>query len=395
MTTKKDSNRLKVATALVAALLLGLGAAVLLPGLSGEASSETDASSDAQGAQASGAAPTFQGVGVPGQKLEPKPANEQIPMPGCWAGLIEFDRNISMENFSVALNNAIAGGDRILATYLQERLTDLVGADTGRAIQVLEWAKQSSMPHLGIYMDALKGTQAVHSPQVLEQLLQMGEDKGATLLHRGAAMDVLEVQKRFSPATMARVKAIALDESLDSVSWLATRTIGRVMKTEYENSGQFNTYWKELLDISSKSDDLAVKLLALEMPSYFDPVLDKGSMAQLNKMMVNETERDLREMAAHRLAFTEDPNKSLEYYREAFTKEHDLCVRWALLRFAFRTAGADALPLAAQFAQQDPRLAQDYEDFKQLYADGTTDWGRIWPNKAEYHSCLVEEGAPH
>ncbi|HLM47342.1 MAG TPA: HEAT repeat domain-containing protein [Myxococcaceae bacterium] len=395
MTTKKDNNLLKVATTLGAALLLGLGAAVLLPHLTGEASAGSESASDAQLAGAGTAASALQAGGGAAQAQGPKPVEEVLPMPGCWSGLLELDRHLAFDNFRQVLANAIAGRDSLLANYLQERLSELVGEDTGRALQVLEWAKQSAMPELGIYIEALKTTGAIHHPQVVEQLLRMGEDKGATLLHRGAAMNALDVQKRLTPATLARVKAIALDESLDSVSWLATRTIGRVMKHEYESSGKFSTYWKELLDISEKSDDLAVRLLALEMPSYFDPLLDKDSVERLSRVMVKDAERDMREMAAHRLAFTEDPSKSLEHYREAFTKEHDICIRWALLRFAFRAAGPEALPLAAQFAQQDPRLAQDYEDFKRLYADGTTDWSRIWPNKAEYHSCIVEDGAPH
>jgi hypothetical protein len=396
MTAKKDNNSLKVATALGAALLLGLGAAVLWPQLSGETSPEGTASaSDAQRAQGGAVAGSLPSGSDAAQPQGPKPVNDTVPMPGCWSGLLEFDRNISFENFRQALDNAIASGDRMLATYLQERLTTLVGEDVGRALQVLEWAKQSSHPAVGIYMDALKGTAAIHSPRMVEELLRMGEDKGATLSHRGAAMDVLEVQKRFTPATLARVKAIAMDESLDSAALLATRTIGRVMKTDYESSGNFAPYWNELLDLAEKSEDLSVRMLALEMPSYSDPLLDKDSMERLNRLMTTEPERDMRLHAAHRLAFTEDPQKSLEYYREAFLKEHDLCLRWSMMLFAFRAVGAEALPLAEQFARQDPRLARDYEDFKRLYADGTTDWGRILPNKPEYHPCIVEEGAPH
>jgi hypothetical protein len=396
MTTKKDSTPLKVATALVAALLLGLGAAVLWPRLSGEDSPEGTDSSDAQRAQAGAAdSPLAAGSGAAQPPPTPKPKEDVLPMPNCWSGLLEYDRNVSFENFRQVLENAIAVGDRMLATYLQERLSDMIGEDPTRALQVLAWAKQATHPAIGIYMEGLKGSAAIHNPRVVEEVLQMGEDKGATLGQRGAAMDVLDVQKRFTPATLSRVKAIAMDESLDSAALLATRTIGRVMKNDYESSGNFSPYWNELMDVAEKSEDLSVRMLALEMPSYSDPLLDKKSMERLNRLMTTESERDMRLHAAHRLAFTEDPQKSLEYYREAFSKEHDLCLRWSMMLFAFRAVGVEALPLAAQFAQQDPRLAQDYEDFKRLYADGTADWGRILPNKPEYHPCIVEEGAPH
>ena len=58
-----------------------------------------------------------------------------------------------------------------------------------------------------------------------------------------------------------------------------------------------------------------------------------------------------------------------------------------------------ALPLAVGLltatAKKDPRLQQDYEDFKKLYAEGTVDFARIWTGKEERHNCTIEEGAPH
>jgi hypothetical protein len=388
----------RVAVALGALLLLILGAALLArrgPGGEGsEESSNPQADPASAGGSASASAPTSQGVGMP---KELKPKQEMLPMPGCWQGVAELDKNLSMANFQQALAAAIAGKDRMLADYLQARLTELVGDDPQRALQVLEWAQGANQEEIGVYIEAVKATAAVQRPEVVDRILKMGEDKGATLLHRGAAMDALETQKRLAPATMARVKAIALDESLDSVSWIATRTIGRVMKEDYERTGNFSPYWKELMDISEKSDDMAVRLMALEMPSYSNPVIGKDAqeLERLARLMRTDTERDVREMAAFRLAVTEQPDKALEYYREAFPQEHDECVRWAIFRFAVRAAGAGAMPLLQQLAAQDPRFLQDYQDFQKLYAEGTVDFARVWMGKEERHNCLMEEGAPH
>jgi hypothetical protein len=152
-----------------------------------------------------------------------------------------------------------------------------------------------------------------------------------------------------------------------------------------------------LLDISEKSDDMAVRMLALEMPTYSNPVIGKDpqELERLDKLMRTDRERDVREMAAYRLAVTEQPDKALEYYRTAFPQEHDECVRWAIFRFAVRAAGPGALPLLEQLAAQDPRFLQDYQDFKRLYAEGTVDFARIWQGVEERHNCIMEEGAPH
>lgn len=371
------------------AVLLFRGASAPEEG-SGAASGPASASAASPGGRASGAS-----SGQAPSESQKQPPKEQIPMPGCWEGVLAFDKSVSLETFRDALAQAVGAKDRYLATYLQERLTELVGDDAAKALQVLEWAAGASQPELGVYMEALKAAPAVHQPAVAEKLLKMGEDKGAPLLNRAAALDTLETQKRLSPAALARIKAIALDETVDSVAWVAARTIGRVMKEDYERTGTYGPYWQELLDISGKSDDMAVRRIALEMPSYSDPLIDGASMDKLSKLMREDPERDVREMAAFRMAVTQEPEKALEAYRTAFDAEKDLCVRWAMLRFAVRAAGAEALPLVEQFAQKDPRFQPDYQDFKELYAQGTVDFARIWMGKKEHHDCIMEEGAPH
>ncbi|GHG94484.1 hypothetical protein GCM10012319_57440 [Comamonas sp. KCTC 72670] len=320
---------------------------------------------------------------------------EQLPMPGCWDGLHAFDASVSMDTFRQALAMAIGNNDRYLASYLQERLTELVGGDAARALQVLEWAQSANGPELSIYMDALKDAPAVHTAQVAQRLLKMGEDPGATSQQRSAALDALETQRKLTAGDIQRLKTLALDETLDSTAWVATRTLGRVMKEDFSRTGNYAPYWKELLDIGSTSDDMAVRLLALEMPSYSNPVIGEESFDSLKRILANDRERDVREMAAFRLGLTKAPDQALDIFRDAFEKEHDLCVRWAIFRFAVRAAGEKALPLLEQFATKDPRFTQDYLEFQALYASGTVDFARIWLGKREHHNCLVEEGAPH
>ncbi|EPX58715.1 hypothetical protein D187_003676 [Cystobacter fuscus DSM 2262] len=377
-------------------LLIALGVALISrpPDSSRSASAEAPAppSSVPSGAPTAAAPPGAASPALPGER---KPKEEILPMPGCWEGVAEFDKNGSLDTFRQALSAAAAAGDSDLLLYLQERLTELIANDAGKALQVLEWAEKSAPPELGVYMEAMKHAPAVQQPQVVERLLKMGEDPGAQLGTRAAAVDALETQKRLSPTNIQRLKALAMEPATDSAGWVATRTIGRVMKEDYERTGTFAPYWNELLDVGEKSEDLAVRLLALEMPSYSDPLIGDETMDRLASIMRKDPERDVREMAAFRLAVTGEPQKALEAYRTAFPLEKDECVRWALFRFAVRAGGPEALPLLQQMAAQDARFAQDYQDFKRLYAEGTVDFARIWLGVQERHRCTIEEGAPH
>ena len=373
-------------------LLIALGAALVArrpdaPGAPAAPTSPASASAPAA------SAPPLKGEAPVSR---PRPRREDIlPMPGCWEGVAEFDRTGSLDTFRQALGAAAGAADAELMAYLQERLTELVGDDAGKALQVLAWAEKSSPPELGIYLEAMKHAPAVHQPQVVERLLKMAEDPAAQLGNRAAAADALETQKRLSAPNIQRLKALAMDPATDSAGWVATRTLGRVMKEDYERTGTFAPYWNELLDVGEKSPDLAVRLLALEMPSYSDPLLDGASMDRLVGILREDPERDVREMAAFRLAVTEEPQKALDAYRTAFPLEKDECVRWALFRFAVRAAGPQALPLLQRMAAQDARFLLDYQEFVRLYAEGTVDFARIWLGVNERHQCTIEEGAPH
>ncbi|HLL55807.1 MAG TPA: HEAT repeat domain-containing protein, partial [Myxococcaceae bacterium] len=326
---------------------------------------------------------------------EKAPKQETFPLPNCWSGLLQFDQQVSLATFRAALDAAVTNRDQALAEYLQERLTELVGKDEAKALEVLGWADGSSQPELGVYMEALKNTEAVRHPKVVDRLLGMGENRKSSLVNRSAAVATLETQHHLDAASMRRLKAIALDESADSLSWMAARTLGKIMKEDFERTGNFQAYWDSLLDVAKKSDDMAVRLLALEMPSYSNPIIGGSSLDALSEIMRKDRERDVREMAAFRLAVTEEPDRALEAYKKAWTTEQDVCVRWAIFRFAVRALGPAALPQLRQWAGEDPRFTQDYQDFQKLYADGTVDFSRIWLGKEERHQCIVEEGAPH
>lgn len=325
-------------------------------------------------------------------KLAP---DDRIPMPGCWQGLRDFDRNASITDMRAAIAAAASSGDGLLASYLRERLAEMIGSDPEHALSVLGWAREASGPELAVLMGAVKDSPAVRTPGVADKLLSMGEDKTASLELRGSALDALETQHHLDPGAINRMKAVALDDTSEGAGLMATRTLGRVMKEDFDRTGSYEPYWKELLSISQESPETAMQLLALEMPSYADPVLAGDDIAALVEHLRKDPDRSVREMAAHRLSVTRDPDKVLAIYREAFPAERDECVRWAIFRFTVRVAGAGALPMLAEFAAIDPKFKADQQDFMALYASGVVDFARIWSGKVERHQCVLEEGMGH
>ena len=393
----KSKSKSLAGWGLAAVVLVALVLAVGLPGLREESGSEGEGSADAlqaasSGEQLSSASPADQGP----LQSEPPP-QELLPMPTCWDGILRFDQNLSLGNFRSAIEAALSRNDQYLMAYLEERLTELVGDNPKNALQVLSWVEESSGGmDMVIYIEGLKKAPAVQNPKVAERMLEMGENPKGALAVRAGALIGLETQKRMGPDTLKRLKAFSLDETVDGrLGWNATRTIGRVMEEDYKRTGEYKAYWEHLLEISQKAHEPKARALALEMPSYSNPILDGSKIDELTGIMRTSRDRLTREMAALRLSHTDAPDKALEAYRAAFPTESDLCMRWALMRFAVRAGGASALPLVQQFAQQDPRLQDDYRDFQSFFAQGITDWERIWNAMPIRHDCVAEEGAPH
>jgi hypothetical protein len=330
---------------------------------------------------------TAGGAHAPELTVVPDSDREQLPGAHCWQGLLDADRTATIEGLRAVLGRALASGDELLATYVQERLTELVGNNVALATQLLQWADGATGKELEIVYGALSHSAAVHDPAIAQRLLRTGEAPKGDPEQRVAALTALETQHRLSTDDIGRLKTIALDPQADGPAWTATRTIGRVMKEDFERTGNYAPYWDQLMAISKTSADPAIKVLALEMPAYADPVLDRRYIDDLANVLATAPEREVREMAAFQLGLTEDPDRVLGVFRAAFPREKEQCVRWAIIRFSVRAAGARALPTLDELARIDARFRGDVDEFKQIYSTGVQDFERVWLGKSEHHAC--------
>lgn len=344
----------------------------------------------ASGASEASAAASLQaGDGVQAS-IDPD-SRDVITTGGCWEGLAELDRSATLPELHEALTQALAAGDKTLAGYLREKVAELVGDDPEKALEVIALAEKAGDPVLGHLLDALKTTGAVQRPQVSDRLLALAEDKTALLGNRAAAILALETQHRLPVEKVKRLQAVAMDHALGEVAWTSTRTIGRVMEEDFKRTGTIRPYYDSLLEVGETAEDPAVRKLALEMPIHSEPRLPAEARPRLASMLTTSDDQDVREWAALQLAFTEEPDKALDVYKQAFGKEQEVCVRASILRFAVKAAGPAALPVLEQFAAQDPRFREDLADYKRLFAEGAVDYARILDSIPERYTCNADD----
>jgi hypothetical protein len=308
----------------------------------------------------------------------------------CWQDLERFNEAVTFETFRDWAAPLLASGDPLVLDYLKGRLAELIANDPARAQEVLGWVREAPSKEFKVFMGGLRGSQAIHLPQVAARLLDMGLDGELALGRRAGLLAALETQHRFEPGAMDRLARFAQDPTSEEAGWIATRTLGRVMKEDLSRAGNAQPYVDRLLTVGTESMEMSVRYLALEMGMHADAPLDAQAASRLEKILTTEGSEDVRQIAAHELSMAQDKTQALDIYARTFATETDLCVRWALFRFAARTAGRQALPVLATMAMQDSRFQADYRDFERLYASGIVDFDRLWSNLPTQnpHGCL-------
>ncbi|HYH95127.1 hypothetical protein [Hyalangium sp.] len=382
-------------------LAAGLGAALLLAGVGLFArGSGEEASSAVQAAQATAQVGSEHGPSHPGGSAAPPgqagagaPSEERGPRfdgTTCWRELERFNAEVTIENFHEWATPLLESRDSNVRDYLKERLTELIGKDAGRAHEVLGWAREAKPRTFGVYMMALRDSEAVHLPQISAQLVDMGLDTSLSPDRRAGLLSALDTQKRLEPATLDRLASFAKDPVSGEAGWAATRSLARVMKRDFQQTGNLAPYMDKLLTIGAESPDEQIRYLGQMMPMHAAPLLDAEATERFAKILATEGNEDGRDAAAHNLSLSQDKQKVLELFARTFETDTAVCVRWAVFRFSARVAGKDALPVMANMAIQDPRFQPDYQAFEQLYASGVLDFVRVWnslPNPDPHH-CL-------
>jgi hypothetical protein len=222
---------------------------------------------------------------------------------------------------------------------------------------------------------------------VVERLTALAETH-PDIGHQVSALIALETQQRLEPAVLERLTALARKDTLDTgVVLHAVRTLGRVMENDFQHTGRLEPYLGRLLEVALGSREARVRGLALEMAIYPDARIEDAALRQVAKLQAGDPDPEVREMAARVMSSGRDTQAVLEAFRQSFPREKSECVRWALVRYAVRAAGARALPLLEDFARQDARFQRDYAEFKSLYGSGLVDFNQVFLGKPHHHRC--------
>jgi hypothetical protein len=380
-------------------LVAGAGLAALLAGVAllGRGGDAKDGAAEpgSDAAQASAKQGPARKSGSSGPTGAPSAPGEQAKAPQfqatvCWKDLERFNDGVTIHNFRQWAEPLLNSRDGLVRDFLKERLTELIGKDPANALEVLSWSLDAQGKSFGVYLTAVRDSEAVHQPQVATKLLDMGLDNAIPAERRAGILSALDTQKRLAPAALDKLTTFANDPVAGEAGWAAARTIARVMKREFKQNANITPYMDKLLTIGAQSPDEQIRYLGQMMPMHAAPLLSPEETERFAKILVGEGGEEGRDAAAHNLSLSLDKGKVLDLFAKTFETEQSVCVKWALFRFSARTAGKRALPVMANMATQDPRFQPIYQDFERIYASGTLDFVRVYnslPNQDPF-GCL-------
>src|SRR5690349_5824873 len=114
---------------------------------SGTAPASTPRESSAGTARAASGSPTGQGGAEQPQEKAPR-----FSKTTCWQDLERFNESVTLGTFRDWAGPLLASRDPHVLAYLKERLAELIGEDEGRALEVLDWAREASPGEFKLFL---------------------------------------------------------------------------------------------------------------------------------------------------------------------------------------------------------------------------------------------------
>lgn len=321
---------------------------------------------------------------------EDREGREVEPAPTCWAGLDDFDRTTDLDAALAFIRRAMLDPDPMLHAYLGRRLASLIGGDADRARRVLEAARLAeSEDEMRLLMGALGSAEAAGDPSLLGPLLAAAEEDLASL-YGGLALQTIKHQPTLDDDALKRVTALAYEPAGSNAS-LAIAALGDVMTTAHvkhgEDHGRYLAPMLEMAESVALHPDM--NAFALEMPSYANPIYTPAELARIAALMHEGSEPEMRINAAHLLGAQGRSDVLREEFQRAFAAERSFCVRYIMIAQIGRALGPDIVPFLEWAVALEPRLAEDLQDYREIYASGEVDFERVYRRKPfRYRQCL-------
>lgn len=278
-----------------------------------------------------------------------------------------------------AIRDALASGDADRIQMAQTLLARWLDENPGRAAELLALLERETDPFI-LNAIAEAFAQNVHAltPEIVDRFLKIAQTSDL-IDRRAAAFLVLGALPNLDPAVRDSVLATARADGDDRVRILAITAVVSWMKHHPE---QLPVLARGMVEAARNARDPEVRGNAIQAVALQDTPMPKDVLESMIDFARTDPSPQNRSIAVMALGATtaETRDLAIRSLEEIFAAEQNVEQRRLMLIHFIRAGGASSLD---RLPVNDPRLARDIQDYKEILASGVTDPSQIFALKAQ------------
>lgn len=278
-----------------------------------------------------------------------------------------------------SIRDALASGDADRIQWAQAILARWLDENPERARELLALLESETDPFI-LNAIAEAFAQNVHAltPEIVDRFMRIAQTSDL-IDRRAAAFLVLGALPNLEQGVRDAVLATARADNDDRVRLLAITAVVSWMK---HHPDQMPALARGMVDAARNAKDAEVRGNAIQAVALEDTPMPRDVLESMIEFARTDPSPQNRSIAVMALGATtaETRDMAIRSLEEIFAAEQNLDQRRLMLIHFIRAGGAaslDKLPV------NDPKLARDIQDYKEILASGETDASKIFALKAQ------------
>lgn len=276
------------------------------------------------------------------------------------------------------LHEAVQAGNDDAMASARGHISDYIGHDRQRAMQVLDWFRGETDPEaLNVLMASISADpDAASDPEILAAFLQVARDDVLSS-RRLAAIAFLGQGSSQPPELDQALVGLVHADADPQVRSAAIAALRERVGIDPKAAQRLNP---KLIEIASVQSDPAFRQQALQAVRV--PELSEDQMAGMLGFLQDEN-ASVRVTAAEQLgdARPQSRNEALKALSQTVRFDARSEVRHACLLSMVKAGRSESLAALRQLRDIDPELTQEIDDYVAILANGDVDLERIFDEK--------------
>ncbi len=310
-------------------------------------------------------------------------------MPPPEIGPLPEDVQGPLRDLLSSLHDAVRKSDPDGMTEAQRKISEWVGADAQRALELLDWFKREEDPSsLNILMASLTmDPRIANEPRVVSAFLDVAR-RDASPSRRMEALSFIGQGAKRSPEVERDLLSLARGDADPSIRVAAVVALRQQIDIDPSAAERYNP---EFLLVAGQSADPGVRQQAIQAIRMRQAADDQ--VRSVAAFLRQDEDVAVRMTAAEQLggARAQFRSTAMAALAEGFKTDATEDVRRACMLALVRAGRGEAVATLRGLRDVDPRMTQDIDDYVRILEGGEVDLDWIYDEKGRLERARIPE----